>query len=83
MAASLPTTRAATCTTDSHITGLTLPGMIDEPGCVAGRASSERPQRGPLPNQRMSLAILLRLTAIVLSSPEAWTNPSLAAWASG
>ena len=29
---SLPMTRAATCIMLSHMTGLTLPGMIDEPG---------------------------------------------------
>jgi len=29
---SLPMMRAQTCIMLSHITGLTLPGMIDEPG---------------------------------------------------
>ncbi len=29
-------TRAQTCIMLSHITGLTLPGMIDEPGCRSG-----------------------------------------------
>ena len=28
---------------DSQITGFTLPGMIDEPGWVAGSRSSESP----------------------------------------
>ena len=75
-AASLPTTWHATIITLSQITGLTLPGMIDEPGCVAGSDSSNRPQRGPEPSQRMSLAILVRLTAIVLSRACASTTQS-------
>ena len=37
------------------------------------------PQRGPLPSQRMSFAILNRLTAIVFSWPLASTNASFAA----
>ena len=41
--ASLPTTRAATMSTASGMTGLTLPGMIDEPGCRSGIAISPRP----------------------------------------
>ena len=55
--------------TDSAITGLTLPGMIDEPGCNSGRISSPMPQRGPEPIQRMSLAIFIRLTATVFKHP--------------
>ena len=82
IAASLPITWQATCITDSHITGFTLPGMIDEPGWVAGSDSSNRPQRGPDPSQRMSLAIFERLTAMVFSSPEASTTQSRVAWAS-
>ena len=34
--ASLPSTRQATWMADSQMTGFTLPGMIEEPGCVAG-----------------------------------------------
>ena len=37
--------------------GLTLPGMIEEPGSFSGRCSSPRPERGPEPSSRMSLAI--------------------------
>lgn len=55
--------------TDSQITGLTLPGMIDDPGSVSGRPISPIAQRGPEASQRMSLAILIRLTARVLSAP--------------
>src|SRR5437667_9059441 len=82
MVASLPITWAATISIISLITGLTLPGMIDEPGCVAGMEISPMPQRGPEASQRMSLAILLKLTAMVLSCPEASTIAFLAAWAS-
>ena len=57
-AASLPNTWATTWQTASGITGLTLPGMIDDPGCRSGIRISPSPQRGPLPIQRMSLAIL-------------------------
>ena len=60
---SLPITRAATWLTDSQSTGLTLPGMIDEPACSSGRSSSPSPAAGPLASRRMSLAILVRATA--------------------
>src|ERR1017187_8866289 len=56
--ASLPITWAATMVTDSQMTGLTLAGMIDEPGCTAGIAISAIPARGPQPRSRMSLATL-------------------------
>ena len=36
-----------TITIASHWVGLTLPGMIDEPGSFAGSVSSPSPQRGP------------------------------------
>jgi hypothetical protein len=65
MVVSLPITCAHTIITDSHITGFTLPGMMELPGCVAGSRISSIPQRGPLLSQRMSFAILKRLTAIV------------------
>ena len=45
--------------------GLTLPGMIDEPGSFSGSASSPSPLRGPDPSQRMSSAILISDTASV------------------
>ena len=38
--------------------GLTLPGMIEEPGSFEGKIISMRPVRGPDPSQRMSFAIL-------------------------
>ena len=58
-AMSLPITWAATWSTTSGITGLTLPGMIEEPFCSSGSASSTRPVRGPEPISTRSLAILV------------------------
>ena len=74
MVASQPMTCAATWSTDSQITGLTLPGMIEEPGWVSGRLISPRPHLGPEASQRRSLAIFVRLTANVFSAPLAWTR---------
>jgi hypothetical protein len=34
----------------SHCVGLTFPGMMEEPGSLAGKASSPKPQRGPEPS---------------------------------
>ena len=62
----------------SHWVGLTLPGMIEEPGSFSGRISSPRPERGPEPSRRMSLAILNRAVATELSAP--CTN-TIASWA--
>ena len=64
------------------MTGFTLPGMMDDPGCVAGSLISPSPQRGPDPSQRMSLAIFIREVAMVLSWPETSTQASFAPWAS-
>ena len=63
IAVSLPITWAATWITTSGITGLTLPGMIDEPFWSSGRAISARPARGPDPISARSLAILFSDTA--------------------
>src|SRR6185312_14025085 len=49
--------------TISGIDGLILPGMIEEPGCTAGRVISSMPVRGPMTMRRRSLAILLRSIA--------------------
>jgi len=43
--------------------------MILDPGSFSGNISSPSPLLGPLPKNLMSLAILLRLTAIVLRVP--------------
>ena len=56
--ASLPITCAHTIRVASQMTGLTLPGMIDEPGWRSGIAISPSPVRGPEPIQRRSFAIL-------------------------
>ena len=66
-AASLPMTWAATCMTASGMTGFTLPGMIELPGCRSGMRISPRPARGPLPIHRRSLAIFTSDTAITRS----------------
>ena len=56
-------TSMATISMASAWVGLTLPGMIDDPGSLAGKISSPIPVRGPEPSQRRSLAILNRVTA--------------------
>jgi len=53
----------ATISMASAWVGLTLPGMIDDPGSFSGNSSSPRPVRGPDPSQRRSLAILNNVTA--------------------
>ena len=74
-------TRATTIVSDSTITGFTLPGMIEEPGCVSGSASSARPALGPMPMNRMSDAIFQRLRATARSPPWAAIVASSAACA--
>ena len=59
--------------------GLTLPGMMDEPGSFSGRASSPRPLRGPEPSQRRSSAIFISETASVRRAPWVKTRASWAA----
>src|SRR5680860_858050 len=78
----LPITCAQTMVTASHWVGFTLPGMIDEPGSFSGSNSSPKPERGPDPSNRMSLAILNIAVATVESAPCVNTNASLAASAS-
>src|ERR1700736_6360819 len=71
---SLPTTSNATWLTTSGMTGLTLPGMMLEPGCTAGRLISLNPDRGPEDNSRRSLQILDNLSAVRFSTPDSCTN---------
>ena len=66
----------------SHCVGLTLPGIIDEPGSFSGIKISPIPERGPEANRRMSLAILYRLTANCFNAPCVSTIASWAASAS-
>ncbi len=69
IATSLPITWAQSMVIASHWVGLTLPGMIDEPGSFSGMLISPRPLRGPLASQRTSLAIFISAAARVLSAP--------------
>src|ERR671935_698984 len=82
IATSLPITVTPTCMTASGMTGFTLPGMIEEPGWIAGRFSSRRPVWGPDPSHRKSFAILTIDAATVWIIPLASTSASWAAWAS-
>ncbi len=79
IAASMPITWAAAIATASGATGLTLPGMIEEPGCSAGSAISPRPASGPEFIQRRSLAIFVSATATPRSCADSSTAASCAA----
>src|SRR3972149_1504969 len=59
---------------DSAMTGLTFPGMMELPGCTSGSASSPSPARGPDPNQRISFAIFIRLTAARAGGPQPYLD---------
>jgi hypothetical protein len=72
----LPITWAQTMQTASGTTGLTLPGMIELPGCSAGSSISPRPANGPEFIQRRSLPIFMSATASTLSWPDSSTAPS-------
>nr|GFD52688.1 hypothetical protein [Tanacetum cinerariifolium] len=51
-------------------------GMIDEVSPSSGSRNSLSPQRGPEPNRRMSLPILLKDTASTFSDPDTSTSVS-------
>jgi hypothetical protein len=70
IAASQPMTWQQTWLTISGTDGLTLPGMIEEPGCTAGSWISAMPARGPMLRSRRSDAILAVSTASRRSAPE-------------
>ena len=76
--ASLPNTWVATMVMASHWVGLTLPGMMDEPGSFSGMISSPMPLRGPEAYQRTSFAIFMRASARTRSAPETSTSASCA-----
>ena len=76
IAASLPTTWSPTWMTTSGITGLTLPGMIDEPFWSSGRRISASPARGPEPISARSFAILISEIATTFRAPESSTSAS-------
>src|SRR3954453_11863116 len=82
IAVSLPMTCAETCRTTSGRTGLTLPGMIEEPFCNSGNRISPMPARGPEPISAMSCAILVSDTATTFSAPLSSTSASRLACAS-
>ncbi|MNE40614.1 hypothetical protein D3C80_1346460 [compost metagenome] len=69
IAVSLPSTWQASIDRASHWVGLTLPGMIELPGSLAGRRTSAMPPRGPEPSRRRSLASFIRATARVFRPP--------------
>src|SRR4051794_15883066 len=56
------------------MTGLTLPGMIEEPGCIGGRKISFSPQRGPDDIQRRTLQIFEICTAARFIVPAICAN---------
>ena len=66
----------------SHCVGLTLPGIIDEPGSLSGIKISPIPLLGPDDNIRISFAIFIRLTATTFNAACASTIASCAANAS-
>jgi hypothetical protein len=49
--------------------GLTFPGIILEPGSFSGRSNYPNPLLGPLPKNLISLAIFIKLTAMVFKVP--------------
>ena len=67
---SFPMTLNAIWFTTSGITGLTFPGMMEDPGCMAGRLISLIPVRGPEESSRRSLQILESFTARRFSADE-------------
>ena len=79
---SFPITWTATMVRASHWVGLTLPGMMEEPGSFSGMKISPNPHRGPEASQRTSLAIFIRLAARAFKAPWVKTRASLAvrAW---
>src|ERR1700677_2757730 len=75
-AAVAPFTCTQTIVIASHCVGLTLPGMIDDPGSFSGMESSPRPQRGPEASQRISFEIFSSEAASVSIAPCANTISS-------
>ena len=56
-----------------------MPGMILDPGSFSGRFSYPNPLLGPLPKNLISLAIFIKLTAIVFNVPWNSTKASFVA----
>ena len=59
-----------------------MPGMMEEPGSLAGRITSPKPQRGPELSRRKSLAIFIKETAKRLNAPDISHSESWVAIAS-
>ena len=70
---SRPITRKPVWFTTSGITGFTLPGMIEEPGCICGRLISLKPAARPRGQQAEVVADLGELDRVRLSTPESST----------
>ena len=64
------------------MTGLTLPGMIEDPACVTGRLISPSPACGPDESSRRSLQILESFIALRLSDDENDMNAPMSVVAS-
>src|SRR6218665_80526 len=71
---SAPAIAYATWLTASGITGLILPGMMEEPACLGGRLISPNPACGPEDRSRRSLQIFESLMALRLSALEKVIN---------
>lgn len=56
------------------MTGLTLPGMIEDPAYIAGSDISPSPALGPLASSRRSLHSFDNFTEIRFSTPETETK---------
>ena len=69
MVVSFPITCAAIMVKASHCVGFTFPGIIDDPGSLAGMLNSPIPHRGPEADHRISLAILCKAQASVFKAP--------------
>ena len=60
----------------SHWVGFTFPGMMEDPGSLAGIKISPIPERGPLASHLTSLAILNKDPATVFRAPDNSTMQS-------
>ena len=70
IAVSQPITWNIAWSSISAITGLTLPGMMLEPGCTAGSRISSSPVDGPDASRRKSFAMRINVNASVRIEPE-------------
>ena len=80
--ASWPRTWKQTMSRHSAMTGFTLPGMIEEPGCMGGRRISPKPVAGPLAMSLKSLAMRIRSRARFRTAPETERNGAMLCMAS-